>query len=1127
MRPILLLLLILTQTSLYLSSDPKEISGQCKTLKVKIGSLPARPVLTGTLTIPCHIKYLHSPEAVTVGRRAVLSTPRLKWSFISNGKEVEILVAQGPKVKISDGYRFRALMPNYADSADDVTLVLNNLLTNDSGIYRCHVQHGIEDDYDMLEVKVKGVVFLYREGTSRYAYTFSMAQEACSRIKASIATPEQLLAAYQSGYEQCDAGWISDQTVRYPIQSPRRGCYGDMDGYPGVRNYGVLDPDDMYDVYCYVEELNGEVFLGSEPKKFTLEEARDYCRKLGTSVASTGQLYAAWNQGLDYCSPGWLSDGSVRFPIVTPREKCGGNSTGVKTIFRFRNQTGFPEPTAKYEVYCFRDKSRLVSQDLDKGRNVPVEQVRDIVTLAEAFKELTLSEVKNENEAQGHVDSIPINKAKGETITEEQESTFPPSMSSSIESSSSLPHLLHSPVGGGLIKEKEDGEAIIKKENALTQKSSVDVNSEFILDGIVDVPTQLITVSSTAELDAESDYFYDNITGLPEEFETEESNASRWQVKSNSQDLPNPTKSPNVKPQVDYVVYRPEPKDEVHTSVSSENLSEVSSTPAQSAHINMLNSYLDDDKELTHSQGSTHNTKLEEASKEDNFSSIRPTAGADDFEASGHKDYLFTDVLNHDHSNPHLNSLKEPVTSNLPVSTQPPLFSVGGTGDPSKDTQIFNTKMVTTTPLSPLSQYKSYNDSKVPLEDGSGEASGSLWVESAGETNNTHVSTNTVIHSQDPTNYNEVTQDTHNLDHSTNTNDTTTVQDSHLNSQGILPVVMKDKGFELRVDGNDLLSTALPSTNENPTSSPSTNENPTASPSTNENPTASPVHNVPLPYTLSPYPDVPEGSTKLNLEKLHPPDMSLSTNDSPPAMPTENAILGAAVNLSDVCYPNPCDNGGTCIEKEEDDFSCLCLPGYSGKNCETYVEKCPNDWDVFQGFCYKHFYTRQSWEEAETNCREIGGHLTSVVTPEEQDYVNSQYREYQWTGLNDRTIEGDFQWSDGNPLLYENWAKKQPDSFFLSGEDCVVMVWHDGGKWSDVPCNYHLPYTCKMALVSCGPPPEVANATMYGRPKLLYQTSSVVGYRCQEGFVQKNLPIIKCQPNGTWEEPQINCIPSE
>lgn len=98
----------------------------------------------------------------------------------------------------------------------------------------------------------------------------------------------------------------------------------------------------------------GEVFHASVPDKLSLATASTHCHTLGAQLATVGQLYLAWQAGLDRCDPGWLADGSVRYPINQPRRNCGGDEPGVRTLYHNPNRTGFPDTASLFDVYCYR-----------------------------------------------------------------------------------------------------------------------------------------------------------------------------------------------------------------------------------------------------------------------------------------------------------------------------------------------------------------------------------------------------------------------------------------------------------------------------------------------------------------------------------------------------------------------------------------------------------------------------------------------------------------------------------------------------------------------------------------------------------------------------------------------------
>ena len=60
----------------------------------------------------------------------------------------------------------------------------------------------------------------------------------------------------------------------------------------------------------------------------------------------------------------------------------------------------------------------------------------------------------------------------------------------------------------------------------------------------------------------------------------------------------------------------------------------------------------------------------------------------------------------------------------------------------------------------------------------------------------------------------------------------------------------------------------------------------------------------------------------------------------------------------DPCSPTPCQNGGVCSGSTGSDFSCTCQPGFSGRECQVDIDECASS-PCVHGTCINQvtFYT--------------------------------------------------------------------------------------------------------------------------------------------------------------------------
>ncbi len=112
-----------------------------------------------------------------------------------------------------------------------------------------------------------------------------------------------------------------------------------------------------------------------------------------------------------------------------------------------------------------------------------------------------------------------------------------------------------------------------------------------------------------------------------------------------------------------------------------------------------------------------------------------------------------------------------------------------------------------------------------------------------------------------------------------------------------------------------------------------------------------------------------------------------------------------------------------------------------------------------------HLLTPSTWTEAEAEARSLGGHLATVRSAEEDEWIWNTFGDptwqwpdplrMLWIGLNDAETDGEFHWSSGESVTYTNWARNQPSGY--NGdikEDYVQMGYIEEGsplwQWNDL-----------------------------------------------------------------------------
>lgn len=102
----------------------------------------------------------------------------------------------------------------------------------------------------------------------------------------------------------------------------------------------------------------------------------------------------------------------------------------------------------------------------------------------------------------------------------------------------------------------------------------------------------------------------------------------------------------------------------------------------------------------------------------------------------------------------------------------------------------------------------------------------------------------------------------------------------------------------------------------------------------------------------------------------------------------------------------------------------------------------------YNGHYYQVFDKGLNWNDAKAYCESVGGHLVTITSENEQQFVKSilsKTQTYNWLG--GYKNNGKWEWITSEEWDYTNWGIGEPNNYLNRGENCLLMI--DNGTWND------------------------------------------------------------------------------